>query len=62
MGLGSAFQYKVLITDVQMLERLTAALEELDDVVRVVRGDMEDMLHDLGPQVSADDAPATFRL
>ena len=51
VGLGSAFQYKVLITDVAMLERLTAALEALDDVVRVVRGDMEDMMHDLGPQV-----------
>ena len=50
VGVGSAFQFKVLIADVEMLERLIAALEELDDVVRVVRGDMEDMLHDLGEE------------
>ena len=44
--MGSAFQFKVLIADVEMLQRLVAALEELDDVVKVIRGDMEDMLHD----------------
>ena len=48
VGLGSAFQYKVLISSVEQLESLIASLEALDDVVRVVRGDMEDMLHDLG--------------
>ena len=51
VGVGSAFQYKVLIADVEQLERLIVSLESLDDVVRVVRGDMEDMLHDLGPEL-----------
>ena len=48
VGLGCAFQYKVLIDDVPMLTKLMKELEELDDVVRVVRGDMDDMMHDLG--------------
>ena len=48
VGLGCAFQYKVLIDDVPMLTKLMNELEELDDVVRVVRGDMDDMMHDLG--------------
>ena len=48
VGVGSAFQYKVLIADVDQLERLIASLEAMDDVVRVIRGDMDDMLHDLG--------------
>ena len=50
VGVGSAFQYKVLIADVEQLERLTASLEAMEDVVRVIRGDMDDMLHDLGSE------------
>jgi (p)ppGpp synthase/HD superfamily hydrolase len=46
VGGESAFQYKVHIASFEQLERLTAALEELDDVQCVLRGDMEDMLHD----------------
>ena len=48
VGLGCAFQYKVLIDDVAMLQRLLRELEAQDDVMRVVRGDMDDMMHDLG--------------
>ena len=50
VGVGSAFQYKVLIADVEQLERLIASLEAMEDVVRVIRGDMDDMLHDLGSE------------
>ena len=57
-GVGSAFQYKVLISDVPQLERLIVSLESLDDVVRVVRGDMEDMLHDLGEEAFWQNANA----
>ena len=46
VGGESAFQYTVHIRDMQQLETLFAALYALEDVVCVLRGDMEDMLHD----------------
>ena len=46
MGSESAFQFKVHISSLEQLDSLTRALEELDDVVKVIRGDMDDMLHD----------------
>jgi hypothetical protein len=48
VGTASAFQYKVLVADQQMLEDLITGLEALDDVVRVLRDDMANLLHDLG--------------
>lgn len=46
VGGESAFQYKVHIDSVGMLESLRERLEQLDDVVSVLRADMGDMLHD----------------
>ena len=46
----------MLIADVDELDRLVAALEALDDVVRVVRGDMDGMLHDLGEEAFWENA------
>ena len=42
----SAFQYKVQVSSLEMVERLFGAVEALDDVACVRRGDMEHMLHD----------------
>lgn len=46
IGGESAFQFKVNLFSVEQLDTLVANLEKLQDVVRVVRGDMDDMLHD----------------
>ena len=46
VGGESAFQYKVQVRSLQMLERLVHVVQQLDDVVHVTRGDMDDMLHD----------------
>ena len=46
IGGESAFQYKVQVSSLAMVEDLFKAVETLDDVVRVMRGDMEHMLHD----------------
>ena len=46
VGSQSAFQYKVHLSSVAQLDTLIAAIETVDGVVRVVRGDMDDMLHD----------------
>ena len=48
VGDASAFMYTVHIDSVAMLERLLSVLEALDDVVCVVRADMDDLMHDLG--------------
>ena len=42
----SAFQYNVQVSSLAMIERLFGAVEALDDVVCVRRGDLEHMLHD----------------
>ena len=46
VGGESAFQFRVHVRDVAMLDALVAALDELEDVVRVLRADMADMMHD----------------
>ena len=46
VGGESAFQYAVHISSLEQLDGLMIALDKLDDVVKVIRGDMEDMLHD----------------
>lgn len=51
VGGESAFQYKVQVSSREQAERMMAVLSTLDDVVSVLRGDMDDMLRD---------NPATF--
>ena len=46
VGGQSAFQYSVHVRSVEMMEALVAKLQELEDVVSVLRADMDDMLHD----------------
>ena len=46
IGGESAFQYKVQVGSLGMVDQLFQAVEALDDVVCVLRGDMEHMLHD----------------
>ena len=46
VGGESAFQYHVHVRSVAMLGDLVRALEQLEDVVCVLRADMDDMLHD----------------
>ena len=49
VGDASAFCYTVHIASVEMLEALILNLEQLDDVRCVLRADMDDLMHDLGP-------------
>ena len=46
VGGHSAFQYRVHVKDAAMVDRLVAQLERVEDVVCVLRADMDDMLHD----------------
>ena len=46
VGGESAFQYKVQVRSLEMVQRLMAKLHEHEDVVCVLRGNMDDMLHD----------------
>ena len=49
VGDASAFCYTVHISGVDMVQRLVSQLEELEDVRCVLRADMDDLMHDLGP-------------
>ena len=46
VGGHSAFQYRVHVKDAEMVDKLVESLEQVDDVVKVIRADMDDMLHD----------------
>jgi len=48
VGHSSAFQFKVLVTDKRMLAEAIAQIEAVDDVVRVLRADIESMVLDKG--------------